>query len=147
MGPTPGIEATTAATQPLEIAGTVYDDHCAPVAGASLRVWRTDSDGVYGPGHGTDNLRCCYVQGSVTTDAQGRFKLLTTMPGHYHGEQRPPPAHIHVEVHHPIGSAMTEIVFAGDPYLPEPANKDNLVVTLTGEPGQLRRGSATIVLE
>ena len=147
LGPAAGIPKTTAATRPLEIIGTVYDERCVAVEGASLRVWQTDGDGVYGPGHGTDNLRCCFFQGSVTTDADGRFRLVTTMPGHYRGQQTPPPAHIHLEANGPRGvSAMTEIVFAGDPYLPEPPSDDYVVVTLTGDPGQARRGVATIIL-
>jgi protocatechuate 3,4-dioxygenase beta subunit len=147
MGPAPGLPATTVVPQPLEIVGAVYNEACAPVEGASLRVWQTDSDGVYGPGHGTDSLQCCYLQGTVTTDADGRFKLLTTMPGHYQGEDPPPPAHIHVEARHRSGlGARTEIVFADDPYLPQPAGDGYVVVTLTGDPGELRRGIATIVL-
>jgi protocatechuate 3,4-dioxygenase beta subunit len=148
MGPAPGLPSTAAALEPLEIVGTVYDEGCSPLGGVSLRAWQTDSDGVYGPGHGTDNLRCCYFQGSVTTDPAGRFKLLTTVPGHYQGEQRPPPAHIHVEARAGGGVAtMAEIVFAGDPYLPQPAGDDYAVVTLSGDPGHRRRGVATIVLK
>jgi protocatechuate 3,4-dioxygenase beta subunit len=105
-----------------------------------LCVWHTDSDGVYGPGHGTDHLRCCYLQGSVTTDSDGRFELVTTMPGHY--QRPPPPTHIHMEARDPSGAAvMTETVFAGDPYLSKPARGDYVVVILTGDPGQFGAAS------
>ena len=147
LGPSPGIEATTAAGQPLLISGTVFDESCAPLAGASLDVWQTDGDGVYGPGHDTDELQCCYLQGTVRTDANGRYELVTVMPGHYSGEREPPPAHIHVEANHPSGgNAMLEIVFAGDPQLALPAADGYVVVTLTGDVDAPRRGIADLVL-
>jgi protocatechuate 3,4-dioxygenase beta subunit len=148
LGPAAGLPKSPAAAQPLVIVGTVYDERCVPVSGASLRVWQTDSDGVYGPGHGTDKLRCCFFQGAVTTGSDGRFQLVTTMPGHYQGEAEPPPAHIHVEIARPGGGgAMTEIVFAGDPHLTDPAAEGYVVVTLAGDAAQSRRGVATIILE
>ena len=147
LGPSPGIEATTAAGQPLLISGTVFDEACAPLAGASLDVWQTDGDGVYGPGHDTDELQCCYLQGTVRTDANGRYELATVMPGHYRGEREPPPAHIHVEANHPSGgNAMLEIVFAGDPQLALPAADGYVVATLTGDDDAPRRGVADLVL-
>jgi catechol 1,2-dioxygenase len=103
----------------LLVSGTVYAADCTtPLAGASLQVWQTTADGRYGPGHGTANLRCCYLQGTLRTDAGGRYAFRTVMPGHYQGEHPPPPAHIHFEVGHPDARGlMTELLFAGDPSL------------------------------
>jgi protocatechuate 3,4-dioxygenase beta subunit len=108
--------------QPLEIRGSVTDARCRPLSGATLELWQTNADGEYGPGHGTSEMRCCYVQGAVRTDAAGRYQVETIMPGHYSGEAPPPPAHIHVWVSHPSAQTLsTELDFAGDPYLPADA--------------------------
>jgi hypothetical protein len=127
----PGVELPrTAATlaagrggQRLIVSGTVLAADCAtPLAGASLEVWQTNAEGEYGPGQGTADERCCYLAAALRTDAQGRFRFETVKPGHYKGEERPPPAHIHLEVLHPDATGLlTELVFAGDPYLgPDP---------------------------
>ena len=128
MGPGPGILASTSAGEKLVIVGTVYAEDCTPLAGAVLNFWQTDASGEYGPGHGTDDMRCCYLMGSLTTDSNGRYQIITVKPAHYKGQQVPPPAHIHVEVSHPqAGVPGTEIVFAGDPYLPESLDGYTLV--------------------
>jgi protocatechuate 3,4-dioxygenase beta subunit len=120
---------------PLILSGTVYQADCeTPAAGATINVWQTDARGVYGPGQQSDNLRCCYLQGAVETDAQGRFTIETIRPGHYRGEDPPPPAHIHMEVHYRGGGVLTEVFFVGDPYLPDG--------DLEGEVIELREESA-----
>jgi protocatechuate 3,4-dioxygenase beta subunit len=103
--------------QGLLVSGTVYAADCTtPLAGATLRVWQTDADGVYGPGHGTANITCCYLQGTLRTDARGRYQFSTVKPGHYQGQADAPPAHIHFDVRHPhAGGLMTELLFEGDP--------------------------------
>jgi len=118
LGPINDVAASSAPGERLVIAGTVYDRSCAPVAGITLRFWQTDPEGVYGPGHGTDNMVCCFYGGETATDEQGRYTLITVMPGVYKGEASPPPAHIHVEGEHPSGARLeSEIVFRDDPYL------------------------------
>jgi protocatechuate 3,4-dioxygenase beta subunit len=74
---------------------------------------------VYGPGQQSDNLRCCFLQGALVTDADGGYTIETIKPGHYRGEDPPPPAHIHMEVHYQGDGLLTEAFFAGDPYLSE----------------------------
>jgi protocatechuate 3,4-dioxygenase beta subunit len=151
LGPGPGIPATTASGEKLVISGTVYTADCTPLAGAVLDVWQTDANGVYGPGHGTDDMRCCYLMGSLRTDTQGRYQLITVKPGHYEGEPAPPPAHIHMEISHPQADrTQAEIVFAGDPYLPQNLTGFHLVsletVPASDQAAAYLHGKADIIL-
>jgi protocatechuate 3,4-dioxygenase beta subunit len=155
LGPAPELrgsaEAAAAAGrgQRLLVSGTVYAADCTtPLAGATLQVWQTNADGEYGPGHGTDNLRCCWLQGSLRTDARGRYEFTTVKPGRYKGEAQPPPAHIHVEVGHPdAGGLMTELLFEGDPAL-RPGVQGHVarLTTVAGSDPPLLRAGFDIVL-
>ena len=130
--------------QPLVLSGVIRGRDCRPLSGATIQVWQTDADGEYGPGHGTSSMRCCYLTGLLRTDSAGRYRIETVMPGHYKGEDPPPPAHIHFAVRHPqAGQILTELDFAGDPYLGTalPA----LIVPLTREAETLE-GSFDLVL-
>ena len=144
-------EAAAAARrgQRLLVSGTVYAADCTtPLAGATLQVWQTNADGEYGPGHGTGNLRCCYLQGTLRTDARGRYELTTIKPGPYKGEAEPPPAHIHFEVSHPhAGGLMTELLFEGDPSL-SPGVQGHVarLTTVAGSDPPLLRAAFDIVL-
>jgi protocatechuate 3,4-dioxygenase beta subunit len=155
LGPSPELRgsarAKTAARrgQRLLVTGTVYAADCAtPLAGATLQVWQTDADGVYGPGHGTGSLTCCYLQGELRTDARGRYRFTTVKPGHYKGEAEPPPAHIHFEVSHPDARGlMTELLFEGDPALaPGVQGHVARLTTVAGSDPPLQRASFDIVL-
>ena len=109
--------------QRLVVSGTVYAEDCTtPLAGASIEVWQTNAAGEYGPGQGTGDERCCYLAAALRTDQRGRYRFETVKPGHYKGEERPPPAHIHFEVRHPeAAGVLTELLFEGDPWLgPDP---------------------------
>jgi protocatechuate 3,4-dioxygenase beta subunit/polyisoprenoid-binding protein YceI len=118
LGPINGVAASTALGERLIVTGTVYDPTCRPVAGMTLRFWQTDAEGVYGPGQDTNAMQCCYYGGETVTDDQGRYTLLTVVPGAYRGEASPPPAHIHVEGEHASGARLgSEIVFQNDPHL------------------------------
>jgi catechol 1,2-dioxygenase len=112
-------EAPARRGAPLILSGTVYAADCrTPLPGAVIEVWQTDARGVYGPGQESGEPRCCYLQGIVKTDAGGRYSIRTIRPGHYQGEGAPPPAHIHFNVHYGGSPGLlTEVVFAGDPYL------------------------------
>ena len=105
--------------QRLVVEGTVYAEDCpTPLAGASIEVWQTNAAGEYGPGQGTSDERCCYLAAALRTDQRGRYRFETVKPGHYKGEERPPPAHIHFEVRHPeAAGVLTELLFEGDPWL------------------------------
>jgi polyisoprenoid-binding protein YceI len=76
-------------------------------------------------------MQCCYYLGSATTDADGRFDILTVKPGVYQGQATPPPAHIHVEILHPdLQGWQTEIVFMGDPHLPPTVPQGMIAIPL-----------------
>lgn len=147
LGPINGVKATTADGVPLVVVGTVYAQDCEPLAGARLSMWQTDGAGDYGPGHGSDDMRCCYLGGDVETDAAGRFQLITVRPGHYRGEPNPPPAHIHLEVRHSDAPQLdTEIVFADDDRVPPNAESLGLIVTHPIRDGDGWRANAEIVM-
>jgi protocatechuate 3,4-dioxygenase beta subunit len=91
----------------LVVTGVVSGSDCAPLAGATLNAWQTNAAGVYGPGRDGTN-HCCYLQGTVRTDANGRYTLETVMPGSYNGGT----PHIHIEVGHPDADGIvTELDF------------------------------------
>jgi catechol 1,2-dioxygenase len=115
LGPGPAITKAEAAAEaparrgkPLIISGTVYGPDCrTPLAGALIEVWQTDARGVYGPGQRSGEPRCCYLQGTVKTDSEGQYRIQTIRPAHYRGEDPPPPAHIHFNVHHGETGVLT----------------------------------------
>ena len=147
FGPINAVTATTAGGEPLVVVGTVYARDCAPLAGATLTMYQTDANGEYGPGHGTDDMFCCYLGGSVQTDAQGHFQVNTVRPAHYRGEANPPPAHIHLEVSHPDAPRLnSEIVFADDELLPANAQSQGLIVTTPTGDADGWRAVAEIVM-
>jgi polyisoprenoid-binding protein YceI len=149
MGPGAGIPASPAQGERLSISAVVYTNDCQPLSGVTINLWQTDPQGVYGPGHGSSEMQCCYYLGSVTPDENGRFDLLTVKPGAYQGEASPPPAHIHVEIVHPdLQGWQTEIVFTGDPHLPTTVPQGMIAIPLEekSQPdGMLLFGEAEII--
>jgi catechol 1,2-dioxygenase len=130
-------EAPARRGTPLILSGTVYAADCrTPLASALIEAWQTDAKGVYGPEQGSGEPRCCFLQGLVETDSAGRYSIRTIRPGHYRGEKPPPPAHIHLNVHYEETGVLTEVLFAGDPYLPEDASGAE-VIRLRKDGGQL----------
>ena len=90
--------------EPLLLAGAVLDARCRPVGRALLDFWQADADGVYD----NDGYR---LRGHQFTDARGRFRLRTVVPGLYSGRTR----HIHVKVQRPRGSVLTtQLYFPGE---------------------------------
>ena len=138
-------EAASGARQgrPLILTGTVFANCTTPAVGAVINVWQTDARGRYGPPDKNGDLRCCYLQGSVETDANGAYTIKTIRPGHYRGGGAPPPAHIHMEIHYRGGGLLTEVFFAGDPYLE--GEPEGGVIELRDESGTLT-GRFDIVL-
>jgi protocatechuate 3,4-dioxygenase beta subunit len=97
----PGMPGT-----PLVLTGRVLSTDCQPVAGALLDFWQADAGGDY------DNAGF-HLRGHQFADADGRYRLLTVVPGLYPGRTR----HIHAKVqapHRPI--LTTQIYFPGEPH-------------------------------
>ncbi|HEY6058564.1 MAG TPA: hypothetical protein VIV06_11055, partial [Candidatus Limnocylindrales bacterium] len=117
----------------LTLTGHVVSTDCTPIANAKVEIWQADSTGTY------DNTGYT-LRGYVTTDADGRFTILTIVPGEYPGRTE----HIHVKVTPPGGSTLTtQVYFPGtsandsdgifDPslLLDVTTNADSLVGTYT----------------
>ncbi|MBR1122665.1 intradiol ring-cleavage dioxygenase [Bradyrhizobium lablabi] len=92
------------AGQPIELAGFVLTRGCKPIAGALLDFWQADDKGRY------DNSGF-RLRGHQFTDAEGRFRLRTVVPGAYVGRTR----HIHVKVQPRGGRVLTtQLYFPGE---------------------------------
>jgi protocatechuate 3,4-dioxygenase beta subunit len=88
----------------LVVEGFVLSTACAPVAGALVDFWQADDAGQY------DNTGY-KLRGHQFTDANGRYRLETIMPGLYPGRTR----HIHVRVqasNRPV--LTTQLYFPGE---------------------------------
>jgi protocatechuate 3,4-dioxygenase beta subunit len=88
---------------PVRLALKVVDDACNPVAGATVKIWHTNPDGVYSgetpaPVTCNDNdaaaIAASFFRGVQTTDADGVVGFDTCFPGWYPGRA----IHIHLEV-------------------------------------------------
>jgi protocatechuate 3,4-dioxygenase beta subunit len=89
----------------LILTGTVLSSQCRPVPNALLEFWHADEDGEY------DNKAYRY-RGHQYTDAEGRYRLETIVPGEYPGRTR----HVHVKVQAPRSRVLTtQLYFPGDP--------------------------------
>jgi protocatechuate 3,4-dioxygenase beta subunit len=89
----------------LTVTGVVLSPQCKPVANALLDFWHCDETGEY------DNKGFRY-RGHLFTDAQGRYSLVTIVPGEYPGRTR----HIHVKVQAPGSRILTtQLYFPNEP--------------------------------
>lgn len=89
----------------LVLAGWVLSERCRPVANALLDFWHCDETGEY------DNVGYRY-RGHLYTDAEGRYRLETIVPGEYPGRTR----HIHVKVQAPGRRVLTtQLYFPNEP--------------------------------
>jgi catechol 1,2-dioxygenase len=82
-----------------------------------LDVWQADAVGNYHAA-GANDYR---LRGKIKTDALGRYRLETILPGRYGDAAGIRPAHLHVTFLTPGGNALltTQLYFEGDPYLGE----------------------------
>jgi polyisoprenoid-binding protein YceI len=102
----------------LVLKGTVYDaDGKTPVPGAKLHVYHTDAAGKYSATEaGVGDERNPRLQCRLETDARGRFKIRTILPGPYPGGKTP--RHIHIMVTAPGGVVHNATFqFTNDPNL------------------------------
>ena len=95
---------TGMAGQPIELVGFVLTRACKPHAGALLDFWQADDKGRY------DNSGF-RLRGHQFTDAEGRYRLRSIVPGVYPGRTR----HIHVKVQPRAGRVLTtQLYFPGE---------------------------------
>ena len=93
------------AGQPIELVGLVLGRDCKPIAGALLDFWQADDKGRY------DNSGF-RLRGHQFSDAEGRYRLRSVVPGIYPGRTR----HIHVKVQPQGGRVLTtQLYFPGEP--------------------------------
>ena len=92
------------AGQPIELVGFVLSRGCKPLAGALLDFWQADDKG----GYDNSGFR---LRGHQFSDAEGRYRLRSIVPGIYPGRTR----HIHVKVQPRDGSVLTtQLYFPGE---------------------------------
>jgi protocatechuate 3,4-dioxygenase beta subunit len=84
----------------LTLTGRVLTTSGRPVAHALLDFWQADARGAY------DNSGFRF-RGHQFSDASGRYRLLTVVPGLYSGRTK----HIHVKVQKPRGRILTTQLF------------------------------------
>ena len=90
--------------QPIELVGFVISRTCKPLAGALLDFWQADDKGRY------DNSGF-RLRGHQFSDAEGRYRLRSVVPGVYVGRTR----HIHVKVQPRGGRVLTtQLYFPGE---------------------------------
>jgi len=93
----------------IALSGIVADVDCEPIANAQVEVWQADAEGDYHDDRLRATLRC---------NALGAYAFTSIMPGRYLQATGLRPAHLHFRVTAPgFRSLVTQIYFAGDPYL------------------------------
>jgi len=119
----------------LILGGSVLGLDCKPLAGALLDFWQADAEGAY------DN-QGFRLRGHQFTDADGRYRLETVVPGLYPGRTR----HIHVKVQAKGGPVLTTQLYFPD----EPQNRrDGLfspALLVLQPPAQRRQASFDFVV-
>src|SRR3954465_15171602 len=95
---------TGMAGETIELIGLVLSRACKPFAGALLDFWQADDKG----GYDNTGFR---LRGHQFTDAEGRYRLRSIVPGIYPGRTR----HIHVKVQPRDGRVLTtQLYFPGE---------------------------------
>lgn len=146
----------------LVVSGTVFSEDCkTPIANALIEVWQANSAGQYDtqtPGNFTDRGNF-HLRGMLYTDAQGRYRIETVMPGRYPVPPNLPgldkyagitrPAHIHFRVIESLHVPVTlQLYFEGDPFIagdPWASQHPGNTIALEQE-GEGRRGVFDFVL-
>jgi protocatechuate 3,4-dioxygenase beta subunit len=157
------------AGQPMRLGLRVLDKSCAPVAGAKVEIWHTDSTGDYSAfidnGGGKDEgPGTTFLRGTQAADDNGIVEFLTVYPGWYHGRA----VHIHLRVHLDdatvltsqmfFDAAYTASVYSAAPYaqfgLPDTSNESDSIAgdpqaegtLLHTLPGDTSKGAGTVAL-
>ncbi|MEM6252752.1 MAG: intradiol ring-cleavage dioxygenase [Cyanobacteria bacterium P01_D01_bin.156] len=89
----------------MVLTGRVLSSQCVPVAGALVDCWHTNTQGEY------DNSGYQF-RGHQFTDADGRYRIETIVPGLYPGRTR----HFHMKVQAANQAILTtQLYFPGEP--------------------------------
>jgi len=123
--------SATGGAQKLTVSGRVFGmPECAPLAGALVEVWQADARGDYTQvTAGKKDDLGCLLRASLTTDAGGRYRFQTIVPGEYPGR----PRHIHYRVSAKgHATLVTQLYFARERGIPQ-----ELVVTAAPKDGGL----------
>ncbi|MBT9312036.1 dioxygenase family protein [Leptothoe kymatousa] len=96
----------------IVLTGQVLSSQCVPIAGALVDCWHTDAQGEY------DNSGYRF-RGHQFTDADGRYRIETILPGVYPGRTR----HFHVKVQAANQPALTTQLY----FPTEPANQGDFL--------------------
>ncbi len=96
----------------LVVTGQVLTTACVPLANSLIDVWQTDAQGAYD--NEGNNLR-----GHQFTDAEGRYRIETIVPGLYPGRTR----HLHIKVQASDRLALTTQIYLPD----EPLNEQDFL--------------------
>jgi protocatechuate 3,4-dioxygenase beta subunit len=90
--------------RPIVVSGTVLSARCRPLPGVLLDFWQADDAGTY------DNVGH-RLRGHQFSDAEGRYRLESIVPGLYPGRTR----HYHVKVQARGGRVLTtQLYFPGE---------------------------------
>jgi protocatechuate 3,4-dioxygenase beta subunit len=134
---------------PLVIEGSVFGLGCgAGIADAELDIWQATADGHY-DNDGTMRLPpgAFLLRGRMKTDAQGRFRVTTVVPGHYLNGAQYRPAHVHAKLTaRGFAPLTTQLYFPDDPYNQiDPFIHPSLVMAVSNE-ADARRARFDFVL-
>ena len=123
--------------QRLVLTGLVLSTDCRPLRRAVLDFWQADAAGEY------DNEGFT-LRGHQRTDANGRYRLETVLPGLYPGRTR----HIHVKVARARSSDVltTQLYFPGQAGNRSDGIYDRTLEMRTGRRGRTRTGRFDFVL-
>jgi protocatechuate 3,4-dioxygenase beta subunit len=104
---------------PIDIEGRVTGLECGRgLGGVELDVWHATHDGHY-DNDGTMHLgrERFLLRGRLRTDAEGRYRVSTIVPGRYLNGPQYRPAHVHVKVRaRGFTELTTQLYFPDDPY-------------------------------
>lgn len=122
--------------EPLLLAGRVTSaETCEPLKGAVVDVWHASAAGFYDnndPARPFDPAKF-YLRGQTKTDAEGRYRFETILPGNYGQGRYVRARHVHMLVSCPGHSTLvTECYFEGDRHnSTDSLVKSSLVTPLT----------------
>ena len=115
----------------IRFSGRVLEGDCSTgLAGATVELWHADPSGAYDNRSSDMRYRC-----ALRTDDDGRYSVVSLLPGRYLNGSSYRPRHIHVKVFDASGAERltTQLYFQGDEYLDcDPFAHTSLAVPFAG---------------